>query len=65
VHIISEARLDPVLVYDVLGREVMRDRLDARGEAKLDVTKLAPGVYVVMNQNGAQFLPDRRVSFTQ
>jgi hypothetical protein len=64
VHIISEARLDPVLVYDVLGREVMRDRLDARGEAKLDVTKLAPGVYVVMIQNGAQFLPVSRVAVT-
>jgi photosystem II stability/assembly factor-like uncharacterized protein len=37
-----------VIIFDVLGREVLHGTLDARGQATLDVSRLSPGIYNVM-----------------
>jgi photosystem II stability/assembly factor-like uncharacterized protein len=43
----------PVHIYDILGREVMRNMTSTEGKVKLDITNVMPGIYsVVLDHDG-------------
>jgi photosystem II stability/assembly factor-like uncharacterized protein len=57
VIITSVDQLRPVKLIDVLGREVLRDVLDARGQATLNLSLLPRGIYSVMLDHYGKNLP--------
>jgi photosystem II stability/assembly factor-like uncharacterized protein len=43
----------PILIFDILGHEVLRGKLDGSGHAQFDVSQLPRGVYsVILKHNG-------------
>jgi hypothetical protein len=62
LNVISEDRLHPIRVFDILGREVLRGQLDQDGHCRLDVSSLAGGMYIVMLEHDGLLLPVSRVA---
>jgi hypothetical protein len=53
VSIDTRAHSEPVALYDILGHEVLRGKLDGSGHAQFDVSALPRGVYsVIIKHNG-------------
>jgi hypothetical protein len=49
----SVDRSQPVIIYDILGHEVLHGKLDGTGHAQFDVSALPRGVYsVILKHNG-------------
>ncbi|HZK76120.1 MAG TPA: T9SS type A sorting domain-containing protein, partial [Candidatus Kapabacteria bacterium] len=46
--ITSSAPNEPVHLFDMLGREVLRSRTDERGAAMLNVSHLVAGIYSIV-----------------
>ena len=53
VSIDTRSRSEPVSLFDILGHEVLRGKLDGAGHAQFDVSALPRGVYsVILKHNG-------------
>jgi hypothetical protein len=57
INVKSVDQRSPVYLYDMLGREVMRNDLDGQGELTFDVESLPRGVYSVVLDHFGKKLP--------
>lgn len=57
---VDESR--PIRLIDILGREVLRDALNAQGTATLDVSRLPRGIYTVMIDHFGKLVPVGKVA---
>lgn len=62
LFIVSEDKNQPVLLYDMLGREVLRASLNEKGVCNIRLAGIPGGVYVAMIKHGLSLYPVSRVS---